>query len=143
MMLDRLHNDLNVRRAISPTTVATGDAAMQSQIIDLQNRFALEFLIAIGTIADNDATFTILVEDGDDSGLSDNAAVADAYLLGTESGAGFTFANDDEVRKIGYIGPKRYVRLTITPASNTGQFELSAIAVLMASRKRPHSSQDS
>ncbi len=139
-MMRDLFNNLDIRRLIDPER-GTDNTAVVSQIIDLANRGGVLFEIAIGTIADADATFTVLVEDGDDSALSDNAAVADAFLIGTESGAGFTFANDDEVRKIGYIGPKRYVRLTITPASNTGLFDLSATALLSFARKPPHSSQ--
>ena len=136
-----LHNNIKQMRAISPNNT-TDNTAMVSQIIDTASHDMLEFLIQTGTLADADATFTILVEDGDDSALSDNAAVADAYLLGTESGASLTFANDDEVRKIGYIGPKRYVRLTITPAANTGDAYISACAVLSGSRKLPHDSQE-
>lgn len=139
-MLVDLHNNIELRRAISPTRV-TDNTAEVSEIIDLQNRGSLEFLIACGAIADSDATFTILVEDGDDSGLSDAAAVDDAFLLGTEAGAAFQFDDDDEIRKIGYIGPKRYVRLTITPASNTGDADISAVAVLGHARKGPQSSQ--
>lgn len=139
-MMRDLFNNVELRRAISPTRAAD-NTALVSQIIDLANRGGVIFEIAIGTIADADATFVVLIEDGDDSGLSDNAAVADAFLIGTESGAGFDFSNDDEVRKIGYIGPKRYVRLTITPASNTGNFDLSATALLAFGRKPPHSSQ--
>ncbi len=139
-MMRDLFNNVEVRRAISPTR-GTDNTALVSQIIDLANRGGVIFEIAIGTIADADATFVVLIEDGDDSALSDNAAVADAFLIGTESGAGFTFANDDEVRKIGYIGPKRYVRMTITPADNTGNFDLSATALLAFGRKPPHSSQ--
>ena len=55
---------------------------------------------------------------GDDSGLSDAAAVADADLIGTEAGASFLFSDDNKVFKIGYKGTKRYVRVTITPANN-------------------------
>lgn len=57
-------------------------------------------------MTDADATFTLLFEDGDDPALSDHAAVADGYLLGTEAVASFDFADDNEVRKIGYIGPR-------------------------------------
>ena len=135
-----LHNSIEIRRAISPTR-ATDNTAMVSQIIDTANRESLEFVIAIGTVADADATFTILVEDGAENNLSDNASVADAFLLGTESGAAFQFDDDDEVRKIGYIGMNRYVRLTITPAANTGNADISAVAVLGMARKGPQSSQ--
>lgn len=139
-MMRDLFNNLDIRRLIDPER-GTDNTAVVSQIIDLANRGSCLFALAIGTIADADATFTVLVEDGDDSALSDNAAVADAFLIGTESGASFTFANDDEVRKIGYIGPKRYVRVTVTPADNTGNFDLAGVAILGHARKPPHSSQ--
>ena len=123
-----LHNNVKISRALSPVTI-TDDTAQVSEIIDTRGFDSLEFAIATGTLADADATFTVLVEDGDDSGLSDNAAVADAELLGTEADASFTFAEDDSVFKIGYVGSKRYVRLTITPANNTGNAPLSVVAI--------------
>lgn len=124
-----LHNNIDVRRAISPV-VATDNTPLVSQIIDCAGFDGVEFAIATGTLADADATFTTLVEHGDAANLSDAAAVADANLLGTEAGASFTFAAADATKKIGYIGSKRYVRLTITPALNTGNAPISAVAVL-------------
>ena len=124
-----LHNSIAVRRAISPQSVAD-TTALVSEIIDMQGFQSLEFLIATGSIADADATFTVLVEDGDNSSLTDNAPVADAQLLGTEALAAFQFDDDNEVRKIGYRGYKRYVRLTITPVANASAALISAVAVL-------------
>lgn len=124
-----LHNHLTVRRAISPVSVADTTAQV-SEIIDVLGYNSLEFAIAIGSVADADATFTVLVEDGDESDLSDNAAVADEELLGTEALAGFQFDDDNEVRKIGYLGNKRYVRLTITPVNNASAALISAVALL-------------
>lgn len=124
-----LHNNIAVRRAISPVSVADNTAQV-SGIIDTRGFGSLEFLIAIGSVADADATFTVLVEDGDSATLTDAAAVADAQLLGTEALAGFQFDDDNEVRKIGYVGNKRYARLTITPVGNASAALLSAVAVL-------------
>lgn len=124
-----LYNNLAIRRAISPVSVADNTAQV-SQIIDRQGFDSLVFGIAIGSVADADATFTVLVEDGNDSGLSDAAAVADSELNGTEAAAGFQFDSDNETRKIGYNGIKRYVRLTITPANNASAALLSAVAIL-------------
>ena len=135
-----LHNNIKVSRAISPTRV-TDNTAQVSQIIDVLGFASLEFAIAIGTLADADATFTVLVEDGDDSGLSDAASVADTALIGTEAGAAFIFSDDDKVRTIGYIGSKRYVRLTVTPAANAGNADLSAVAVQGHASVLPQSSQ--
>jgi len=131
-----LHNKLEFRRAISPVSDAD-NTALVSQIIDRQGFSGLEFVIATGSVADADATFTVLVEDGDVSDLSDNAAVADAQLLGTELLAGFQFDDDNETRKIGYIGNKRYVRLTITPGGNASAALISAVAVLGGADSAP------
>jgi len=127
----------DVMNNIHPTGIAatgvitvTDNTAVVSGIVDRQGFDALAFLIASGTLADADATFTVLVEDGDESNLSDAAAVDDAYLNGTEALASFTFAEDASVFKIGYVGPKRYVRCTVTPASNTGSAPLAIIGLL-------------
>lgn len=124
-----LHNNIHVKRVLSPVSVADTTAQV-GQIIDRQGYHSLEYLIAIGSVADADATFTVLLEEGDDSGLTDAAAVADANLLGTEALAAFQFDDDNEVRKLGYIGVKRYTRLTITPVNNASAAVLSAVAVL-------------
>lgn len=131
-----LHNRVFATRAISATRV-TDNTAQVSQIIDTQGFEALEFLTSIGTIADADATFTVLVEDGDDAALADAAAVADDFLLGTEAQAGFQFDDDDQVRRLGYVGKKRYVRYTITPANNTGNADFSVVALLGRPRHAP------
>lgn len=128
-MLKDNHNIFDVKRALSPVSVADTTAQV-SQIIDMQGYSSLEFLIATGSLADADATFTTLVEEGDVSNLSDAAAVADADLLGTEAGASFIFSDDNSVYKIGYKGTKRYVRLTITPAANASAALLAVVALL-------------
>lgn len=124
-----LHNHIHVARCLSPASVADTTAQV-GQIIDRQGFNSLEYIIAIGSVADADATFTVLLEEGDVANLSDAAAVADADLLGTELLAGFQFDDDNEVRKLGYRGNKRYTRLTITPVANASAAVLSAVAVL-------------
>ena len=106
------------------------NTAQVSSIIDVRDYKSLTFAIATGTLADADATFAVLVEEGDAANLSDAAAVDDAYLLGTEAGASFTFANDNACFKIGYSGNKRYVRLTITPTGNSSAAALAVVAVV-------------
>jgi len=133
-----LHNNIKVSRALSPVSVADTTAQV-SQILDIANFAANELVIATGSIADADATFTILIEEGDNSALSDAAAVADADLLGTEALAAFQFDDDNETRKIGYIGSKRYLRATITPVGNASAALLSAVWVQAGARVAPQS----
>lgn len=140
-MLRDLHNNLTVRRVISP--VAAADTTpLVGQIIDHQGYDTAEYLILTGSLPDADATFTVLLEEGDAANLSDAAAVADADLLGTEAQAGFQFGDDNQVRKLGYKGTKQYTRLTITPANLAAGAELvGACVVLGRSGQLPVASQ--
>lgn len=133
-----IHNSLHFVPLIVPVAARTDNTAIVSAIIDTKGYESAEFVIVTGANTDVNATFAVLVEDGDDSGLSDNAAVADAQLLGTEAGAAFTFADDGECRKIGYLGNKRYVRVTVTPSGNdSGNIFISGVAVLGNARNAP------
>ena len=121
-----LHNNIDIKRAISPVSVSDNTAQV-SQILDTRGYESIELVIATGSIADSDATFVVLIEDGDSATLTDAAAVSDTFLLGTEALASFQFDDDNECRKIGYVGGKRYVRATITPANNASAALLSAV----------------
>jgi hypothetical protein len=86
------------------------------------------YVIHAGSLVDADMTLTALLEESDASG-SGFVAVDDAYLLGTEAGASFIFSEDNTVKTLGYIGYKRYTRLTLTPAANTGAASYSAVCI--------------
>jgi hypothetical protein len=130
-----LHNRIKVVRSISPVTGAIDNTAQVGQIVDHQGYEAVEYLVATGTLADVDATFTALLEVGDQANLSDAVAVPTADRLGALPS--FIFSDDDKVFKVGYVGPKRYSRLTITPAANTGAWGIGAVAVLSHARHQP------
>lgn len=130
-----LASNIQIKRAISPVSVADNTAQV-SQIIDRQGYDSLAFAILTGSLADADATFAVTMDEGDAANLSDAAAVAAADLISQTAGAaaltaaGFTFAADDNVRKVGYKGNKRYVRLTITPSANASAAVIAACAIL-------------
>lgn len=127
---------LRIRPLIAPAAAVTDNTATVSSIIDCLGYDAVTLAFVTGTLSDADATFTVLLEEGDVSNLSDAAAVADADMVsmtnGTapETAAAYTFADDAEARAIGYVGSKRYIRLTITPANNTGNHFVAGVAVL-------------
>lgn len=131
-----LFTNVTPRRCISPVSVADNTAQV-GQIIDRAGFESLTYLIALGSIADADATFAVLLEESDDSGMSGATAVADADLLGTEALAGFQFDDDNETRKLGYVGAKRYTRLTITPSGNASAAVISAVALLGHPQLKP------
>jgi hypothetical protein len=129
MATNDLTNNITLKRVISPVSVADTTAQVGT-IVDSLGYNSVTYAIATGSIADADATFTVLLEEGDTANLSDAAAVADADLIGTEALAGFQFDDDNECRKLGYTGIKRYTRLTITPVNNASAALLSAVCIL-------------
>ena len=133
-----IHNNIDVKRGISPVAAGTDNTPYVSQIVDTAGYEAVEFLLQIGANTDADATFTVLVEDGDAANLADAAAVSDTFLLGTEAQASFRFDDDNECRKIGYVGIKRYVRVTVTPANNgAGDIFMAGMWLLSHPRSAP------
>ena len=133
--MQNLHN-IHAVTAIAPASVADNTAAV-SAIIDTFGYAQCEFLITLGSIADADATFAVTLEHGDDSGLSDTAAVTSANLQGTLAAAGFQYDSDNGVRRIGYLKSKRYVRLTVTPTNNSSAAIFGCTALLGAPTLSP------
>ncbi|MEW8027831.1 MAG: hypothetical protein AB2806_08840 [Candidatus Thiodiazotropha sp.] len=122
---------MNSIHPTGPAVVTVSDnTPVVSAVIDRLGHDSLTFLIAAGIIADVDATFSVLIEEGDQSDLSDAVAVSDDDLIGTETLAAFQFDDDGQARKIGYKGYKRYTRCTVTPAANTDSAPIAIIPVL-------------
>jgi len=127
-----LHDNIDVKRGISPAAATTDNTAFVSQILDMQGLSSAEFIILCGALADADATFTVLAEEGENPALSDNTAIDDRDLLGLETQAGFDFSADNKVFKLGFRpSGKRYKRVTITPANNTGNVFLAGLWVTL------------
>lgn len=135
-----LHNRLHFVPLIVPVAARTDNTAIVSAIIDLQGYESCEFVLVTGTNTDTNATFAVTVDEGDAANLSDAVAVTNAKLIGTLAEAGFIFSDDNECRKLGYIGSKRYVRLTVTPSGNdSGNIFIAGVAVLGNARNKPTS----
>ena len=121
-----LHNNIKAETAFN-TSAISSDTTTSGNIIDMQGFGSIEFVIQSGTLTDG--TYTPLIQEGDESNLSDATAVGDADLLGTEADAAFIASEDNTVKKVGYIGNKRYVRLSIVSASTTSGGTISAVSV--------------
>lgn len=140
-MMKDLASNIKCSLAEPPVAAVTDNTPFVSTILDTAGFGSAVFVGIFGTNTDADATFTVLVEDGNNSSLNDNAAVADEHLVGVEA-MGLDYADDNKVFKIGYVGPKRYVRVTITPANNgAGNIFFAGVWVQGHPRKAPQSTQ--
>ena len=111
-------NNLHFKPAIVPVAARTDNTAIVSTILDTFGFGSAALAFVTGTNTDTNATFVVLLEESNAADMSGAAAVDDKDLVGTEALAGFQFDDDNEARKLGYIGNKRYIRATITPSGN-------------------------
>lgn len=130
-----LSHSLALRPVIAPVVVSDNTAAVGT-VIDRLGFESVTYAILTGTLADADATFAVLLEESDEDDAN-FTAVADADLIGTEAAAGFNYGDDGEARKLGYVGAKRFTRLTITPTGNSGSAPIAAVAILGHAHDRP------
>ena len=126
MMRKDLHNNTFPSLGLDFGSITTNTTTV-GNIIDTRGYEALEYYIISGSISDG--AYAILIEEGNESDLSDATTVADNELLGTLANAGFTDADDATVKRIGYIGAKRYVRISIVSTGVTSGGTFSALAV--------------
>lgn len=131
-----IYNKAKLDHLISPQT-ETGDNPIVSSIIDCKGFDAILLGLVTGTMSDSNCTSTVLLEESDDSGMSGASAVDDNDLLGTEALAAPIFSDDTVTKKLGYKGRKRYIRLTVTPSGNTGNFIIAGIAIKMKAHAEP------
>ncbi len=122
-----LMNNIDLKRGLSPAVAVTNNAAFVSEILDTRGLKSATFALLTGSIADADVTFTVLAEESEDSGLAGQTAIADANLLGTELLATPLFSSDNKAFKLGFADTMRYIRVTITPAANTGDIYLAGV----------------
>jgi hypothetical protein len=138
--MHELHSNIKYSVALAPLATAIADTSAQTTvIIDMQGYESLEFIVITGILADVDATFAVTMTHGDavdsvtaPTTITDSGAVPAECILGSLSAASFDFSADAAVRSVGYTphkgAGKRWVRLTITPAANTGAAPLAVLA---------------
>jgi hypothetical protein len=125
-MYKDIHNNVKASRVLGPVSI-TSSTTTVGQIIDMKAFGALEFIIAAGSL--NAGSFTPKIEHSDNSDLSGGVDVPAAELIGTIAEATFADTDDNAVKKIGYRGIKRYVRLSIVSAGASGANLIGAVAV--------------
>jgi hypothetical protein len=132
-----LHSNVKFSPAIPPAAATSDNTPWVSEILDCAGYEHNELVLLSGTLAFVAASFSVLLEEGDASDLSDAAAVADADLLGTEADAGFASNEDDTAKQLGYRGTKRYIRATVTPSGNSGDAFMAGLWAQSGARKKP------
>lgn len=136
MNVNDLHHTSSAVIAFANANITT-DTTTAGAIIDTAGFEACEILTASGTITDG--AYAMLLQEGDAANLSDAATVSAEETLGDCS---YALAEDDTPKRVGYIGKKRYVRLSwVSTATTTGGTNFSAIAILANAQHQPVADQ--
>jgi len=117
-------------KALNITAITSSTTTVGSSI-DTKGFESLTLFVELG--ARTDGTFLPLVQDSDDN--STFIDVIDQFLIGTEAEAQINTANT--IKTIGYVGKKRYVKLSIVSTAVTSGATVSATAILANASKRP------
>lgn len=134
MARNSVYTNVTARTSLSPATRSTnatvnGTGVDRNENADM-HRTAM-VLVHTGTITDG--THTVEVQDSDDDATY--TAVTDQFLQGTEPAIGTS--DDDSMFHIGYIGVRRFVRVSVTTAGATSGGTFGAVVVLGEPRRGP------
>lgn len=129
-----IHSSLAPTLGIAPVVI-TGNTAVSTGIIDTSLYAGLEFYFLTGTLADSNATFAVSVAGGDvvdttGTTITDSAAITKASeFIGSTTTASFRYDDDNDVHRLGYVGSKRYIIVTVTPSGNSGNAPFACLVV--------------
>lgn len=130
-------NSKKILWAKVPTAIST-NTTTASNIIDTQGYDKVTFVLT--STAFTDGTYTPLVSECDDSGMSGENEVADGDLTRLESAAVVSAATTQSVdasKKIGYLGSKRYVTCDIVSAGTSSGATVGVMAILEKANVQP------
>lgn len=120
-----IHNEIYPTVALNTAAISSSTTTTGTNIIDTQGYGALEFVLNVA--ARTDGTYTIALEHGDNSALSDAAAPDATDILGTLAATAISTANT--VKRVGYVGNKRYVRANVVSTSVTTGATVGVLAI--------------
>ena len=116
-------------------TNVVGSGTTVGNIIDAQGYESITFEANLHEWVDG--VYTPLIEDGDDAALSDAATVTSDYLVGTPAAVAAILISANTVSSIGYIGKKRYVRISLVASGVTSGGSVSSTVILGDAHRNP------
>jgi hypothetical protein len=126
-----LKNDIKIANALNITSITTNTTTAGVEI-DTQGYESVTFEIITG--ARTDGTVTPLIQETDTSG-SYSGSVDDDNLIGLEADAAISVAQSRS--RVGYIGTKRYVKLSLVSTSVTTGLTAGASVILGDAKRLP------
>ena len=131
--MNDLHNNTRVVTAIVPAAIGA-NGTKTGLVVDRQGYGGVEWVVSYGSVTTTGTVVTVVAFEGDVTGTL--TSIADTALLGTEAlaslaaGARVAGTGKEVVKRLGYVGNKRYVRLNAVQTGVTSVGVVGAAAVL-------------
>ena len=138
--MNDLHNSTRAVMAIVPAAIGA-NGTKTGLVVDRQGYGGDEWVISYGSVTTTGSVVTVVAFEGDVTGTL--TSIADTALLGTEAlaslaaGARVAGTGKEVVKRLGYVGNKRYVRLNVVQTGVTSVGVVGAAAVLHNPSVRP------
>ncbi len=98
--------------------VITTDTTTAGAIFDTAD-YELGFSVFISAPAWTDGTYTLLLEESDDSGMAGAVTIPDAKLIGTFPAVSAATVDGAELGKVGVFSNLRYIQVSVVSASTS------------------------
>lgn len=136
-----LQSNIKAMNVIQPLAIGA-NATKTGKIVDRKGYNGVEFIAAYGAVTTTGSVVTLVVKEGDVTGTM--TSVADSNLLGTEALASLPATTprtsgvaQNVVKRIGYIGNKRYVQVNAVQTGTTSVGCVSVSALLFNPEQAP------
>ncbi len=118
MAIHDIKNNLTQFNALS--AVIASDTTTAGAIFDTAD-YELGFMVGLFAAAYTDGTYTVLIEESDDSGMSGAVTVSSDKIIGTQADLTVTAvaATGDRIPTVGVFSNLRYVRVSVVSVSTT------------------------
>lgn len=140
MAIKDLHDNILVKRTISPVAIGTTGTGQTGKPVDVLGFNAVEIVVNYGSVTATGAVFTAAVQEGDVTGTM--TAVAASNLIGNQPGlalqatARTSGVGKNFTKRVGYIGQKRYVSVNVSSTVTAGTL-ISADVIAAVAENKP------
>jgi len=138
--MNDMHNCTRAKTVVIPAAIGA-NATKTGLVVDRQGFGGVEFIVAYGSVTTTGTVVAVVVKEGDVTGTM--TSVADSNLLGTEALAGLAAGarvagtGKEVVKRVGYVGTKRYVSANTVSTGVTSVGTIGVVALLHSAYNEP------
>jgi hypothetical protein len=117
------HNNILVKRTISPVAIGTTGTGKTGTPVDTYGFSQVEVIVNYGSVTATGAVFTATIQEGDVTGTMTTVSAANllgSASLGVQATARTSGVGKNFTKRVGYLGQKRYIAAKVVSTITAG-----------------------